>query len=203
MAHGQIDRIMIGSPRSLIMPRKVLTPRTAAPCRPSRLVEELAGELRSEQGSGQPSIEEEHLKTGAIRVVVLWDKWDSMPQEDRSAVILDAYRLVEGEDFAARIGLVNGLTFPEAHALRMLPFQIIPSLRENDPVTVDQCHRAMIAEGASTLLGPGHPQLRYATQEEAEASVKRLSSRLSGSMPVWYINQDLDHGLVMSWDATE
>ncbi len=49
----------------------------------------------------------------------------------------------------------------------MLPFQIIPALRKGDPVTLDQCRQAMIDEGASTLLGPDKPQLRFATEEEA------------------------------------
>jgi hypothetical protein len=183
------------------MPRKVRIPATPRPRRPMPLVEELAKELKSGRASGQPFIEEEHFKTGAIRVLVLWDKWDHAPQEERSAIILEAYRKTEGEEFAGKIGLVSGLTFPEAHASGMLPFQIIAALRRDDPVTVEQCREAMIEAGASTLLDPDRPQLWFASEEEAEACRRHLSLSLPGSEQVWVVTREVGQVVDLAWDV--
>jgi hypothetical protein len=155
------------------------------------LAERLADELRSNWESGQPVIEEQEFPTGKIRVTVIWDKWDRFWPEDRTAVILRAYELAEGRGYRERIVLASGLTVPEAYAAGMLPFQIIPTLRSGDLVTPEQCRQAMIEEGASTLLAPERPQLRFATEEEAEATRTRLAQRLPGSEQVWVITQEV------------
>ncbi|MCI0460385.1 MAG: hypothetical protein L0Z62_25815 [Gemmataceae bacterium] len=155
------------------------------------LAERLADELRSNRPSGQPLIDEQEFPSGAIRVTVIWDDWDRLPLEDRTAVILRAYDLAEGRDYRERIALASGLTIPEAHAAGMLPFQIIPALRRDDPVTLEECRRDMIDEGASTLLGSEKPQLRFASEEEAEAGRRRLVERLPASEQVWVITQDV------------
>jgi hypothetical protein len=64
-------------------------------------------------------------------------------------------------------------------------------LRPGDPVTPEQAREAMLAEGASVLVSPQSPQLRFATQEEAEAALQRLSRRLPGSAPIWLINREI------------
>jgi hypothetical protein len=73
----------------------------------------------------------------------------------------------------------------------MLPYQIIPALRQGDPVTPEQAREALLAEGASALAGPQAPQLRFTTEEEAEAARQRLTRRLPGSEPVWVINREI------------
>lgn len=55
----------------------------------------------------------------------------------------------------------------------MLPYHLFPALRKTDPVTADQCREAMFAKGATTLLAPD-VQLRFATEEQEDASRKRL-----------------------------
>ena len=185
------------------MPRKVRSPEISKPRRNPRLVEDLAGELRSSRESGQPRIEEEHFKTGSIRVVVLWDRWDHVSQEERSDVIIEAYRAVEGEEFAGRLALVNGLTIPEAQASGMLPIRLIAALREDDPATPAQCRQALIEEGASTLLDDDDPQLWFATEEEAEEARKRLSARLPGSEPCWVVIKFPDMHAATEWDFSE
>ena len=79
----------------------------------------------------------------------------------------------------------------------MLPFQIIPALRRGDAVTLEQCHQAMVKEGASTLFGADKPQLRFATEEDAEAVRKRLVQALPSSDQVWVITQEV--GKVEDW----
>src|SRR5437588_8108817 len=98
------------------------------------LAARLAEELRHHRESGQPVIDEQEFPTGQIRVTVIWDDWDRLPLEDRTAVILRAYDLVEGRGYRERIALASGLTVPEAHGAGMLPFQIIPALRKSDAV---------------------------------------------------------------------
>ncbi len=155
----------------------------------SNLAERLANELKSNRECSQPMIEEQDFPNGRLHVTVIGDDWDRLPLEERTVVILRAYELAEGRDYRSRIFLASGLTVPEAHAAGMLPYQIIPALRNGDPVTPEQCRQAMLDEGASSLVNPSVLQLRFATQGEAEACVRRLIQRLPGSDPVWLINR--------------
>ena len=79
----------------------------------------------------------------------------------------------------------------------MLPFQIIPAVRSGDPVTLEQCRQAMIDEGASILVSAENPQLRFATEADAESARIRLARRLPSSEPVWVVTQDV--GTVDVW----
>jgi hypothetical protein len=155
------------------------------------LVERLVEELKSNRQSGQPIIVEEEFPTKKLRVIVLWDEWDRVSLEDRTATILRAYEEAEGREYRDRIALASGLTIPEVHAAGMLPYQVIAAGRKGDPVTLEQCRKALIEEGASTLFGEDNPQLRFFTEEEAEAARKRLAQRLPGSEPVWVITKEV------------
>ena len=172
------------------MPRRIHSPSLPKPRRSNGLVDALAGELKSSAEFGQPVIEEEEFKSGALRVTVLWDRWNQISQEERSRVIIEAYRIALGDEYADRIGMVTGLTIPEAHSSGKLPYQVVALPRKGDPVTIGECHEAMIAEGASILDDPNRPQLSFASEEEAEASLKRLAGRLPDSEPVWQILRD-------------
>jgi hypothetical protein len=164
------------------------------------LAKQLADELKSDRVSGQPLIDEQEFPTGKLRVTVIWDAWDRLSLEDRTSVILRAYELGEGRAYRDRIALASGLTFPEAYAAGMLPFQILLALRKGDPVRVEQARAAMIAEGASVLRGdPNYPALRFATEEEAEASRRRLIEALGPeSEPIWVITRDMA-GTFATW----
>ena len=80
-----------------------------------------------------------------------------------------------------------GLTFPEAYEAGMLPFQVIPLLRKGDLVSAEDCLKAMLDEGASPIFPGGKPELRFASEREAEESIERLVKRLPGSEPVWAV----------------
>src|SRR5947209_19910523 len=120
------------------MPRKRRDFETPPPRTVGRLVERLVDELKSNRQSGQPLIDEEEFPTKKLRVNVIWDEWDRIPLEARTATILRAYEQAEGPEFRDRIALASGLTVPEAQAAGWLPFQLIPAVRKNDPVTLDQ-----------------------------------------------------------------
>src|SRR6266404_1083831 len=94
------------------------------------LVERLVDELKSNRQSGQPVIEEEEFPTRKLRVNVIWDEWDRVPLEDRTATILRAYEQAEGAEYRDRIALASGLTVSEAHAAGMLPYQVFAAVRK-------------------------------------------------------------------------
>lgn len=156
-----------------------------------KLLERLVDELKSDRESGQPFIYEQEFSTGKIRVLVVWDEWKHLPLEDRTSTVLSAYEVAEGKEYRARIALASGLTVPEAVAAGMLPYRIIPAWRKRDPVTQEQCHQAMLEEGASTLLGSHLLLLCFPTQQAAEACKLRLAKRLPESDDVWIITQEL------------
>jgi len=156
------------------------------------LADELAAELKHSRLAAQPIIDEYTFpKTNAIRVQVIWDKWDALTDTERTAAILMAYRTAEESDYFDRIALAIGLTVPEACELGLLPYYIIPAVRKTDAVTQEQCAAAMIQEGASTLLDPKRPQLRFSSEESAEASRQRLIAALPKSDDVWVVAKDL------------
>src|SRR5262245_46745697 len=174
------------------MPRiqRKLEPRAVS--RHPGLLAELAEELRNAHEGGQPRIEEQvSPATGRLRVQVFWDKWEPLSDEQWVAVIRQAYEQVEGKEFQDRIALAMGLTIPEAIEYGMVPYRVVTAVRQDDPVTLEQCHEAMIAEGASVLLDPKKPLLCFATEEEAEACRQRLIQRLPKSEAVWLISTEM------------
>jgi hypothetical protein len=184
------------------MPRKRIGPNVRSGQVRGELAEKLAAELKSGREYGQPLIYERHFRTGKASVTVIWDAWDRLPLQERTATILRAYEIAEGAESQDRVALASGLTVPEAHAAGMLPYQVMPALRKGDPVTPDQVRQAMLEEGASQLMDPRAPQLRFATEEEAEAARRRLIQRLPASEPIWIINREItvqDYARAQDW----
>jgi hypothetical protein len=174
------------------MPRRKIGVQSALPAGKRRLVEALAAELRDTgRPFGQPMIYEQEYPTGKVRVLVVWDEWADDPLEDRSAVILKAYEAVEGPAAREKIALASGLTVPEATAAGMLPYQIITAIRRGDPVTQDQARQAFLELGASKLGNERALQLRFATEDEAEAGRRHLVERFPGSDDVWMVRRDI------------
>jgi hypothetical protein len=155
-----------------------------------KFVERLIDEIKSDREFGQPFIYEQQFSTGKIRVLVVWDEWRNLSLEERTSTILAAYEQAEGKDYRAKIALASGLTVPEAHAAGMLPYHVFPALRKSDSLTLEECREAMFAEGATKLMGPKILQLHFATEEEAEASRKRLIARLPRSEEIWTITKE-------------
>src|SRR5437588_9629452 len=120
------------------MPRKKIGVEVRLGEAPGALAERLASELKRSKECGQPLIYEQEFRTGRVRVTVIWDDWDKLPLQERTATILRAYEIAEGPEARERIALASGLTVPEAHAAGMLPYQIITALRRTDPVTFEQ-----------------------------------------------------------------
>ena len=155
------------------------------------LVTELIQELRDGKECGQPRIEETEFPTGAIRVTVLWDKWDRVPDHERADVILRAYEEVEGRPYRERVALAIGLTFPEAREVGLLRCSLQPQVRSDDPKTVARYYQAMRDLGASDLFDRGRPELWFASRGEMEACLKRLKELVPGSDESWLCIEDV------------
>jgi hypothetical protein len=174
------------------MPRRKIGVQSALPAAKARLADALAAELRDgSRQFGQPMIYEQDYASGKVRVLVVWDEWADDPLEDRSAVILKAYEAIDGPPAREKIALASGLTVPEATAAGMLPYQIITAIRRGDPVTYDQAWEAFLQLGASKLVNERALQLRFATEEEAEACRRELIRRFPGSEDVWMVRRDI------------
>jgi hypothetical protein len=156
-----------------------------------KFVDLLVAELKANRESGQPFIYEQAFSTGKVRALVIWDDWKDLPLDQRTTIILAAIEQSDGKDYRAKVALASGLTVPEGVAAGMLPYQIITALRKGDKVTLEQCWEAMLAEGASQLFGPKILQLRFPTEEFAEACRKRLIKRLPDSDDVWIVSREL------------
>src|SRR5437762_2847445 len=101
------------------MPRKKIAPESRTGEIKNVLADKLAAELKNSRPYGQPLILEETFRTGKVRVNVHWDAWDAMPLQQRSATILRAYEIAEGQESRNRIALASGLTIAEAYAAGM------------------------------------------------------------------------------------
>jgi hypothetical protein len=188
------------------MPRKRLGVEVRLGEATKDLAAKLADELKSSKEGGQPLIYEQEFRTGRVRVTVIWDLWDGIPLQNRTATILRAYENAEGREARERIALASGLTVPEAQAAGMLPYQIITALRRTDPVTFEQARQAFLEEGASALVNPEALQLRFATEEEAEACRRRLIRRFPGTDDVWLIHREItaqDFATAEEWANAE
>src|ERR1700687_770559 len=112
------------------MPRIRMSPDARTGTVRKELANQLASELKSDHKSGQPVIYERTFRTGKVSVNVIWDAWEGIPLQERSATILRAYELAEGSAQQDRIALARGLAVPEADPPGMLPSQIIGALRK-------------------------------------------------------------------------
>jgi hypothetical protein len=163
------------------MPRHIITPGRPSP-RHDRLVKRLLTEFAAASLNRQPLILEERVPvTKSRHVHVIWDAWKDLAADQRSAIIVDAYRQAEGDEAAAEVTIAGGVTTHEALALGLLPFKVVPAGKRNDPTSPDDYHRAMEAEARQTLLGPRAKELRYARLEDAEQAHDRLEQALPGS----------------------
>ena len=87
------------------------------------LVKRLAEELKQDKsgdagGEEYPKIIEEEVRlSDHFHVTVIWDEWKDLSPEERSCVILDAYRRQLGEARMLQITLALGMTIEAAEKL--------------------------------------------------------------------------------------
>jgi hypothetical protein len=154
------------------------------------IVEQLADELRHNRANVQPLIDEQEFSTGLLRVNVVWDVWNGIPNEDRIDTILHAYEKCEGKQALNRIALATGWTVPEAIELGLLPYEVLPAIREGDRVTLKEAKAKMIELGASLLMGYDNPKLRFARSTDAEGFVRKLETTWPETKGIWVITKE-------------
>ncbi len=171
------------------MPRFVTTPGTTSP-KHELFVKKLAQEFTAGSANVQPLILEELVPaTRSRHVRVIWDRWKELEDEQRSAVIVDAYAEAEGPEASSEVTIAEGLTPQEALALGLLPFKVLPVRKKNVPVPLEEFENAIAKEGRKTLLGPKWKELRYARLEDAQQAAQRLQDALPNS--AWTVVQEL------------
>ncbi len=112
-----------------------------------------------------------------------------MSDEQRSDIILEAYRQAEGVEAANELTIATGATVQEAMSLGLLPFKIVSARKAEDPISLDDYQRAFDFEATRTLLGANASELRYATIVDAEQGLKRLQTSLPNSS--WLLVQEI------------
>lgn len=85
------------------------------------LLAELTENLNQEAPEGsmaQPLILEEEIRGSTrFRIYVLWDRWNSVKDEERSQIILEAYQKAYGSEKMLNASLAMGVTSLEAMQL--------------------------------------------------------------------------------------
>ena len=171
------------------MPRFIITPH-AHPPKHERLLKKLVQELKTPSTNVQPLILEERIpSTKSRHVRVVWDGWKELGDEQRSTVITEAYAEAEGREAAEEITIAEGLTPPEALALGLLPFKVVPARKKNDTISEEAYQKALASEGAIPVLGARARELRFARIEDAEETSARLKKALPESS--WAVVQEL------------
>lgn len=171
------------------MPRIILSPPPKSPDH-DKLVKRLAQELMSPAGESQPFIIERQIEgTGTRHVHVIWDRWKTIRDEQRSDIIWDAYTEAEGKE-SDDIALASGVTPAEALVFGLLPFKVVPVRRRHEPKPPAQKHeKARQGEARGTLLGADAEELRYPSLELAIEAKSRLEKALPGSE--WAVVEDM------------
>ena len=155
-----------------------------------KLLQDLVNELKNPRPMGQPIILEDRTpETNSIRVHVIWDRWAECDRTRRSGIVLDAYEQASGADIRQQVTLALGLTVAEAIATGLLPYRIVPArTRSRQPADRDY-RQAMDRAGAIRIADDDWPQLRFATQEDAETTLEHLTQTLRRSK--WIILQEV------------
>jgi hypothetical protein len=149
------------------------------------LVNQLKNELSGQLSQNGPVIFEIPLEqSDKIDVLVVWDAWEPFRSEDRSSVILEAYK-----EQKRNIAQALGVTYREALEQQVLPYAVIPMVRRGE-VNAEELKKAMIAEGGFSLEG-GKFDLRFPTMALAEQAHRRLSDKLPKGY--WSIVQTVGH----------
>ena len=99
------------------MPVRRGLPRSTPPGAPD-LEERLTQELTSPTEQGQPLVFEEPPAPAPVtRIVVVWDDWASLTQQERSEIIMRAYERTKGEQAVLKIAVAMGITATEAQRM--------------------------------------------------------------------------------------
>jgi hypothetical protein len=141
------------------------------------LVEELSGAPGTTPTTGRPVIFE--LESPS-QIMVVWDKWENIPQNQRTLIIMEAYEKHDSssgasQPLAPQIMLTIGVTPSEALEMNLLPFTVGSSVYEGDQ-HFEAAQQAKLDEGAIEF--PSGLALRFPSEEMAIQACQRLRQRI-------------------------
>jgi len=162
------------------------------------LLERLDQELRGAGPPAGPVVFECPVKVNRTwHVIVVWQDWAGVPDDDRSSIIHEAYARSEKVDLpeeskASSITIAIGVTPEEASASDLLPYSLSPAISRDDPA-YDEVLRAMIEAGAVEF--PTGPELRFPDRRMAEEARDRLQRKrfAVAQVPFWQIGETVSH----------
>jgi hypothetical protein len=136
------------------------------------VAEQLTREISGEVTPNGPVVFEIPLHhSGKMDVLVVWDAWLPFDSEDRSDIILQAYKADQD-----KIAQALGVSYQEALEQQVLPYAVLPMARRGE-ADEEELKRLMIAEGGFPLP-LGKVDLRFPTMALAEKAHRRLADRL-------------------------
>jgi len=80
------------------------------------LVDRLAGELKGEKSEDPKPyvLVEGDEANGPLHIYVVWEEWESLAMQERSSVVMEAYKTCESPENVLRVTVAMGLTPEEA-----------------------------------------------------------------------------------------
>lgn len=137
------------------------------------------------------------------QVLVVWEKWGSIPHDERAKMVVAAYQNVEERGGteglqAAGIFLTFAVTPGEAIDMNLLPYSVMSNIPRKHP-NFDAVQSLKLREGAiETSAGL---ELRFPTRYLARQAYERLKKDSSVSLPEvhWQIGQQVGSDLDLRW----
>ncbi|MBI2804950.1 MAG: hypothetical protein HYX68_08215 [Planctomycetes bacterium] len=147
------------------------------------LLKSLVSELAGKSSPNGPVIYEIPLElSDRVDILVVWDEFRELRSEDRTTLILDAYK-----DRKAKIAQALGVTREEALQQYLLLYEVKPISHSGFAgVDMGKVRKAMLEEGGFPL-GEDRIALRFPTQAMAEEASHRLMQQVP--QVTWYIEQ--------------
>jgi hypothetical protein len=105
-------------------------------------------------------------------LLVVWEEWNDVRSDDRTALILDAF-----EEEKGNISQALGITYAEALEQELLPYQILPNCFFED-VSPEKIKDALLSEGGISLHNGEVVDLRFPTKIMAETAYRNLQKKL-------------------------
>ena len=154
------------------------------------LSSDLSNRLRDDPDSLElPLIVENRIaQTRSVHLLVIWDRWNDIPNRERARIITDAFATAHPGD-PATVTVPMGLTPMEAITLGFLPYRIVPLVRKSDKLSDRTILDAMRSVGGVYIQVGAERQLRFATQAQAEEAYRALATKVPS--PVWTLVHEM------------